>query len=318
MKLQTESTSLHEVMLMGRVLVADPIEESAVAKLEAAGLEVVTRNHDTDGPIEEQIKGFDCVVVRSATKITKEVIDASDKLKLVVRAGVGLDNVDKAAAEAKGVVVQNTPEAPTVSVAEMVFSLMFSLARNITQADSSMKDERWEKKKLQGTELWNKTIGIVGFGRIGQEVAKRAKAFDMDVLAYDVIDIDEACKEVGAKRSDINTIIEQADYISLHVPLLPQTKGMIGEKELKTMKKTAYLINTSRGGVVNEKALLDALNNGEIAGAALDVFENEPPVDWQLIKHPRLVATPHLASSTEEAQVRVGDLTVQKVIDGLK
>jgi len=318
MKLRTESISLHEVMLMGRVLVADPIEESAVAKLEAAGLEVVTRNHDTDGPIEEQIKGFDCVVVRSATKITKEVIDASDKLKLVVRAGVGLDNVDKAAAEAKGVVVQNTPEAPTVSVAEMVFSLMFSLARNITQADSSMKDERWEKKKLQGTELWNKTLGIVGFGRIGQEVAKRAKAFDMDVLAYDVIDIDEACKEVGAKRSDINTIIEQADYISLHVPLLPQTKGMIGEKELKTMKKTAYLINTSRGGVVNEKALLDALINGEIAGAALDVFENEPPVDWQLIKHPRLVATPHLASSTGEAQVRVGDLTVQKVIDGLK
>ncbi len=303
---------------MGRVLVADPIAESAVAKLEAAGLEVVTRNHDTDGPIEEQIKGFDCVVVRSATKITKEVIDASDKLKLVVRAGVGLDNVDRAAAATKGVVVQNTPEAPTVSVAEMVFSLMFSLARNITQADSSMKDERWEKKKLQGTELWNKTLGIVGFGRIGQEVAKRAKAFDMDVLAYDVIDIDEACKEVGAKRSDLNTIIEQADYISLHVPLLPQTKGMIGEKELKTMKKTAYLINTSRGGVVNEKALLDALNNAEIAGAALDVFENEPPVDWQLIKHPRFVATPHLASSTGEAQVRVGDLTVQKVIDGLK
>jgi D-3-phosphoglycerate dehydrogenase / 2-oxoglutarate reductase len=318
MKLQTENTSIHEVMLMGRVLVADPIAESAVAKLEAAGLEVVTRNHDTDGPIEEQIKGFDCVVVRSATKITKEVIDASDKLKLVVRAGVGLDNVDRAAAATKGVVVQNTPEAPTVSVAEMVFSLMFSLARNITQADSSMKDERWEKKKLQGTELWNKTLGIVGFGRIGQEVAKRAKAFDMDVLAYDVIDIDEACKEVGAKRSDLNTIIEQADYISLHVPLLPQTKGMIGEKELKTMKKTAYLINTSRGGVVNEKALLDALNNAEIAGAALDVFENEPPVDWQLIKHPRFVATPHLASSTGEAQVRVGDLTVQKVIDGLK
>ena len=161
---------------MGRVLVADPIADSAVAKIKAAGLEVVTRNYDTDGPIEEQIKGFDCVVVRSATKITKEVIEASDKLKLVIRAGVGLDNVDKAAAEAKGIVVQNTPEAPTVSVAEMVFSLMFSLARNVTQADSSMKDERWEKKKLKGTELWNKTLGIVGFGRIGQEVAKRAKA----------------------------------------------------------------------------------------------------------------------------------------------
>jgi D-3-phosphoglycerate dehydrogenase len=303
---------------MGRVLVADPIEDSAVAKIEAAGHEVVTRNYDTDGPIEEQIKGFDCVVVRSATKITKEVIEASDVLKLVVRAGVGLDNVDKAAAEAKGIVVQNTPEAPTVSVAEMVFSLMFSLARNVTRADSSMKAERWEKKKLTGTELWNKTLGIVGFGRIGQEVTKRAKAFEMDVLAYDVIDIDEACKEFGATRSDLNTIIEQADYISLHVPLLPQTKGMMGENEFKTMKKTAFIINTARGGVVDEKALLDALNNGEIAGAALDVFESEPPVDWQLVKHPKLVATPHLASSTGEAQVRVGDLTVQKVIDGLK
>ncbi|MGY5881996.1 MAG: hydroxyacid dehydrogenase [Candidatus Thorarchaeota archaeon] len=303
---------------MGRVLVADPIADSAVAKLEAAGLEIVTRNYDTDGPIEEQIKGFDCVIVRSATKITKEVIDASDKLKLVVRAGVGLDNVDKAAAEAKGVVVQNTPEAPTVSVAEMVFSLMFSLARNITQADSSMKDERWEKKKLKGTELWNKTIGIVGFGRIGQEVGRRSKAFDMEVLSYGGRNIDVASKEVGAKKSDLKTIFEQSDYISLHVPLVPETKGMIGEKEFKMMKKTAFLINTARGGVVDEKALLDALNNGEIAGAALDVFENEPTVDWQLVKHPKLVATPHLASSTGEAQVRVGDLTVQKVIDAFK
>jgi D-3-phosphoglycerate dehydrogenase len=303
---------------MKRVLIADPIEESAIAKMKAAGLEVVQRNAEKDGPIERQIKGFDCVVVRSATKITKEVIDASDKLKLVVRAGVGLDNVDKKAADAKGVVVQNTPEAPTVSVAEMVFSLMFSLARNITQADSSMKMERWEKKKLSGTELWHKTIGIVGFGRIGIEVGKRAKAFGMNVLAYDVLDINAACKEVGAKRVDLNTIIEQADYITLHVPLLPQTKGMIGVKEFKKMKRTAFLINTSRGGVVDEKALLDALNAGEIAGAGLDVFESEPPTDWQLVKHPKLVATPHLASSTEEGQIRVGELTIQKVIDGLK
>ena len=140
----------------------------------------------------------------------------------------------------------------------------------------------------------------------------------MEVLAYDVIDIDDACKEVGAKRADLKTIIEQADYISLHVPLLPQTKGMFGEKEFKTMKKTAFLVNTARGGVVDEKALLNALNDGEIAGAALDVFEKEPPVDWQVVKHPKLIATPHLASSTGEAQVRVGELTAQKVIDGLK
>lgn len=303
---------------MKRVLIADSIEESAVAKIKAAGLEVVLRNAEKDGPIEKQIKGFDCVVVRSATKITKEVIDAADKLKLVVRAGVGLDNVDKKAADAKGVVVQNTPEAPTVSVAEMVFSLMFSLARNITQADSSMKNERWEKKKLSGTELWQKTIGVVGFGRIGMEVGRKAKAFGMNVLAYDVVNIDKACKEVGVKRADLNTIIESADYITLHVPMLPQTKGMIGEKEFKKMKKTTFVINTARGGVVDEKALLNALNAGQIAGAGLDVFENEPPTDWQLVKHPKVIATPHLASSTEEGQVRIGELTVQKVIDGLK
>ena len=315
-----KSSAHHTIwgMAMKRVLIADPIEESAVAKLKAAGLEIVVRNAEKDGPIEEQIKGFDCVVVRSATKVTKDVIDAADKLKLVVRAGVGLDNVDKKAAEAKGIVVQNTPEAPSVSVAEMVFSLMFALARNVTLADSSMKNERWEKKKLSGTELWQKTIGIVGFGRIGQEVAKRAKAFGMDVLAYDVIDISKACKETGAEKADLNTIIERSDYITLHVPLIPQTKGMIGEKELKMMKKTAFVINTSRGGVIDEKALLNALDSGEIAGAGLDVYESEPPTDWHLVKHSKVVATPHLASSTEEGQVRVGELTVQKVIEGLK
>ncbi|MHA2025448.1 MAG: hydroxyacid dehydrogenase [Candidatus Thorarchaeota archaeon] len=303
---------------MGRVLVADAIAESAVAEIKAAGLEVVVRNKNTDGPIEEQIKGFDCVVVRSATKITREVIEAADKLKLVVRAGVGLDNVDQKAAKEKGVEVQNTPEAPTVSVAEMVFSMMFAMARNITQADSSMKDERWEKKKLAGTELWNKTLGIVGFGRIGCEVAARAKAFDMVILAYDVLDIDQICEDLGTKRCDFDELITDSDYITVHVPLVPQTKGMFGEKEFKKMKETAFLVNTARGGVVDEKALLKALNDGDIAGAALDVFENEPPLEWELVKHPRLVATPHLASSTKEAQVRVGELTAYKVIQGLK
>ncbi|MFX1604384.1 MAG: hydroxyacid dehydrogenase [Promethearchaeota archaeon] len=303
---------------MGRVLVADPIAESAVAKIKAAGLEVVVRDKEKDGPIEEQIMGFDCVVVRSATKVTKEVIEAADKLRLIVRAGVGLDNVDQEAAKAKGVEVQNTPEAPTVSVAELVFALMFALARNVTQADSSMKDERWEKKKLTGTELWNKSLGIIGFGRIGCEVAARAKGFGMDVLCYDVLDIDQVCIDMGTRRCELEELITNADYITLHVPLVPQTKNMIGEKEFKMMKKSAYLINTARGGVVDEKALLKALNEGKIAGAALDVFENEPPLDWELVKHPHIVATPHLASSTKEAQVRVGELTAEKVIEGLK
>jgi D-3-phosphoglycerate dehydrogenase len=303
---------------MGRVLVADAIEESAMAKIKAAGLEVVVRNKDSDGPIEEQIKGFDCVVVRSATKITKEVIEAADNLKLVVRAGVGLDNVDQEAAKKKGVEVQNTPEAPTVSVAEMVFAMMFAMARNITQADSSMKDERWEKKKLTGTELWNKTLGIIGYGRIGSEVAERAKAFGMRVCAFDVLDISQICMEMGTEKTEFLDLIKRSDYITVHVPLVPQTKGMFGEKEFALMKKTAFLVNTARGGVVDEKALLKALNDGEIAGAALDVFENEPPLEWELVKHPRLVAAPHLSSSTKEAQARVGELTADKVIEGLK
>ncbi|MHA2431659.1 MAG: D-2-hydroxyacid dehydrogenase [Candidatus Thorarchaeota archaeon] len=303
---------------MARVLIADPVAESAVAKMKDAGLEVVIRNRDTDGPVEEQIKGFDCIVVRSATRVTKEVLAGADSLRLVVRAGVGLDNVDLDAAKEKGVKVLNTPEAPSVSVAEMVLAFMFSLARRVAAADSSMKGEKWEKKKLSGTELWQKTLGIVGFGRIGCEVARRALALEMNVLAYDVIDIDEICIEMGAERTDFETLLKRSDYVSLHVPLIPQTKGLIGERELDLMKESAFLINTARGGVVDEGALLKALDENKIAGAALDVFEKEPPVDWGLVKHPKIVATPHVSSSTAEAQVRVGELTAEKVIGEFK
>ncbi len=301
-----------------RVLIADPIAASAQKKIEDAGLEVVVRNKDKDGPVEKQIKGFDCILVRSATKVTKEVIDASDKLKLIVRAGVGLDNVDQEAAKAKGIKVLNTPEGPSVSVAEMVFAHMLSLARAVSQADSYMKAQRWEKKSFSGSELWQKTIGIIGLGRIGTEVAKRANAFGMTVLAYDVIDIKKQCKELGIKAVSLDEMLVKSDFITLHVPLMPQTKGMIGEKELKRMKKTAYVVNTSRGGVIDETALLKALDEGVIAGAGIDVFEPEPPVDWKLAKHPRVVATPHLASSTNEAQERIGDLAAEKVVKEFK
>ncbi|NHI83130.1 MAG: 3-phosphoglycerate dehydrogenase [Candidatus Thorarchaeota archaeon] len=303
---------------MARILVADPLADSAMQQLMDAGLEVVVRDKESDGPIEEQIKGFDCVIVRSATKVTKEVIDSADNLKLVVRAGVGLDNVDQDAAKAKGVKVMNTPEAPSVSVAEMVIALMFALSRRLTSADSSMKNEQWEKKKLTGTELWQKTLGIIGLGRIGYEAAKRAKALEMTVLAYDVLDIDNACKKLGAERTDLETLLRSSDYISVHVPLLPHTQGMIGPKEFDLMKETAYVINTARGGIVDEKALLKALNEGKIAGAALDVFESEPLQDWSIAKHPKVIATPHISSSTSEAQERVGSLTVDKVIAEFK
>lgn len=303
---------------MVRILIADPVADSAVAKMKDAGHDVVIRNSETDGPVEDQIKGFDCIVVRSATKVTKDVIGAADILKLVVRAGVGLDNVDLEAAKEKGVKVLNTPEAPTVSVAEMVIALMFALSRNVTFADSSMKNERWEKKKLKGTELWQKTLGIIGFGRIGCEVAKRARALDMEVLACDVVDIDLACVEYGAERTEIEDLLKRADYVTLHVPLVPATRGMIDQKELEIMKESAFLINTARGGVVDEQALLKALEENKIAGAALDVFEKEPPVDWKLVKHSKVIATPHVSSSTSEAQVRVGELTAEKVIAEFK
>ncbi len=299
---------------MARVLVADPIAETAIDEMKQAGLDVVIRDKTKDGPLEEQIKGFDGIIVRSATKVTREVIEAADALRVIVRAGVGLDNVDQAAAKERGIQVLNTPEAPTVSVAEMVFALMFALSRNITRADGSMKEGRWEKKKLSGTELWQKTLGIIGFGRIGQEVGRRAVALGMRVLAYDVIDIDEACESIGAERVGLEELLREADYVTLHVPLLPQTRGLIGSHELEVMKPTAYLVNTARGGVVDEAALLTALDEGKIAGAALDVFEEEPPKDWTIVKHPRVIATPHLSSSTREAQERVGGLAAKKII----
>lgn len=302
---------------MVQVLVADPIADSARVKIEEAGLEVVVRDKENDGPLTEQIKGFDCIIVRSATKVTREVFEAADNLKLVVRAGVGLDNVDLEAAKEHGVKVMNTPEAPTVSVAEMVFALMFGLARRIPQADGLMKKEEWAKKKLKGIELWQKTLGIIGFGRIGYEVGKRAKALGMNVLAYDVVDIENLCKEIGAERVEFDELLKRSDFVSIHVPLLPQTRRLISSEQFKMMKEGAFLINTARGGVVDEKALLRALDEGLIAGAALDVFETEPPTDWAIAKHPKIIATPHLSSSTVEAQTRVGELTAQKVIDEL-
>jgi len=303
---------------MARVLVSDPIADSAVKTIDDAGIELVHRDKEKDGPLEKEIKGFDGIIVRSASKVTREVIEAADQLKVIVRAGVGLDNVDLEAASDNGVEVLNTPEAPTVSVAEMVFSLMFALARNVTQADSSMKDERWEKKKLRGVELWKKNLGIAGFGRIGQEVARMGKAFGMNILSYGGSRLIQASKEIGASPVSLDELLAQSDYLSIHVPMKPETEGMIGADELKKMRESAFLINTARGGVVDEEALLAALDQDQIAGAGVDVFENEPPTDWALAKHPKVVATPHLASSTYEAQDRVGELTAEKIIEFFK
>lgn len=300
---------------MSRVLISDPIAESAIEEMKEAGIEVVMR----EKPIEEAIVGFDGAVVRSATKVTKEVLDAADKLKVIVRAGVGLDNIDLDYADECGVKVLNTPEAPSVSVAELVFALMFALARHIPKADAGMNDEKWLKKQLRGVELWEKKLGIIGFGRIGKEIAKRGTGLEMDVLVVkkDKPGREEECREVGARQVDFDELLQEADYLSVNVPLVPETKGMIGKEELGMMKPSAFLINTARGGIVEEDALLQALDDDVIAGAGLDVYSEEPPESsslWKLVKHPKTVTTPHLASTTYEAQDRVGELTAEKVI----
>ncbi len=300
---------------MLRVLISDPIAESAIEEIKEASIEVVMR----EKPIEEAIVGFDGAVVRSATKVTKEVLDAADQLKVIVRAGVGLDNIDLDYADECGVKVLNTPEAPSVSVAELVFAHMFALARHIPEADAGMNQEKWLKKKLRGVELWQKKLGIIGFGRIGKEIAKRGTGLEMDVLVVkkDKSGREEECLEVGARQVEFEQLLREADYLTINVPLVPGTKGMIGKEELKLMKPSAFLINTARGGIVDEDALLQALDDELIAGAALDVYTEEPPSSpslWKLVKHPKTVTTPHLASTTYEAQDRVGELTAEKVI----
>lgn len=284
-----------------RILVADSIHEDGIKRLrEFAEIDIATGL----GPEElaRRIADYDAIIVRSATKVTKEVIDAGERLKVIARSGVGLDNIDVEAAEARGIKVINAPEAPTVAVAELVFGLMLSLFRHIPKADASLRAGRWEKAHLMGTELRGKTLGIVGTGRIGKAVGYRAKAFLMNILAHDLSPDEEFAREAGAKYVDLDTLLRESDIVTLHVPLTPQTKHLIGRRELSLMKPTAVLINTSRGGVVDESALAEALEGGRIAGACLDVYEREPPEQSPLLKLPNVVLTPHIGASTVEAQ----------------
>jgi len=295
-----------------KILVTDPIHED--------GLEQLREFAEVDMAIglkqEELIKrvtDFDILVVRSATKVTREVLEAAKELKLVVRAGVGLDNIDLKAAKERGINVANTPEAPSIAVAELVMGLMLSWARKIPQADAGMKQEKWEKKQLMGTELRGKTLGIIGTGRVGKEVGRRAKSFEMNLLAYDVVKDEEFAKEVAARYVDLETLLRESDYVTLHVPLIQQTKHMLGAREFELMKPTAVLVNVSRGGVVDEAALVEALRAGKIAGACLDVYEREPPKDSPLLGLPNVVLTPHIGASSKEAQRAAALLAAEKI-----
>lgn len=261
-----------------------------------------------------RIPDYDALVVRSATKVTKDVIDAGKRLKIIGRAGVGLDNIDVAAAKARGIEVVNSPEASTVAVAELVFGSMLALNRKIVHAHNSMKSGKWERNRFEGTELYGKMLGIIGFGRIGREVAMRAKAFGMNVGAYDPNVTGEDCREYGVEYfMELDDLLKVADFVTIHVPLTEKTKNLIDEKRLMLMKKTAVIVNIARGGVVNEGALYKALQDGTIRGAVLDVFVCEPAENCIFRDLENVVLTPHLGASTEEAQINAGTVVVEKI-----
>lgn len=300
-----------------KVLICDPVSSKCIDILKSAGLEVSYQPKITPDDLLKQISEYDAVIVRSRTKITSSVIDAGKKLKVIGRAGVGLDNVDTAAAAKRNIVVLNTPESSTEAVAELVIGFMLNLARKISLGDRGIKEGRWLKGEMMGIELKGKTLGIVGLGRIGSRVGALAKAFGMKILVYDVIQLPEQLiKSLDAQVVDLDTLLSQSDFVTLHVPLTPETRHMMNRERLAKMKKGSYLINASRGEVVDEKALYEALKDGWLAGAALDVFEQEPPTS-EVVKLPNVVCTPHIGAQTVEAQDAAGEMLAEKVINAL-
>ncbi|MBG0788040.1 MAG: hypothetical protein H0S79_23380 [Anaerolineaceae bacterium] len=282
-----------------------------------AKAELVDKKGISAEELLEVIGDYDALIVRGRTKVTEEVLAAGKKLKVVGRMGVGVDNIDLQAAKNHGVVVVNAPIATTVSVAELTLGLMLSLIRGIPKADAGMKAGQWLKKELVGTELFQKTLGVIGYGHIGEAVGKRAMAFDMKVLAYDPIRPAEDIKAAGATPVDLDTLFAEADLITLHIPHIPPTHYILNAEAFAKMKPGVQIICAARGGVIEESALLDALESGKVAGAALDVYETEPPVDSPLAKHPLVVGTPHVGAQTKEAQLRAGHDILSEVIAGL-
>ncbi len=301
-----------------KILITDPLSQSGIDVLkQIPDVEIVERIKIPPLELKEIIKDFEVLIIRSGTKVTADIIEAAEKLKFIGRAGVGLDNVDLEAATRKGIIVMNTPGGNTISTAEHTVSLLLALARNIPQAYISLRERRWDRKKYMGVEVYNKVLGIIGLGRIGREVAKRAQSFGMKIMGYDPYLPVEKFNELGIQPAEIDEICEKADFITVHTPLTDETRHLINEDRLKKMKKTARIINCARGGIIDELALRKALEEGWIAGAALDVYEKEPPESWDLFDLPNLVATPHLGASTKEAQEKVAVQIAEQIRDAI-
>ncbi len=312
------STPTHSTDQEFRVLVCDPIAEEGIAYLQQYVHVDVAEKRLSPEELAQRIADYDAIIVRSATKVTREVIEKGKRLKVIGRAGTGLDNIDVAAAREFGVEVRNTPGANTVAVAEHTMGLIIALARRLVDAVNSLKAGKWEKKRFMGVGLEGKVLGIVGYGRIGREVARRARAFGMRILVNQRRITPELATDPDVKAVDLNDLLVESDFVSLHVPLRPENVHMIGREQLARMKKGAFLINTSRGPIVDEDALLEALESGHLGGAALDVYTKEPPdPDHPLIRHPNVVCTPHIASQTEDAQRAAAVQIAEQIVEVL-
>jgi D-3-phosphoglycerate dehydrogenase len=297
------------------VLICDQVASILNEILQKNGLKITYEPEITPEQIKEKISNFDIVVVRSRTKITKEMIDRATQCKIIARVGVGLDNIDVEAAKAKNIRVINAVEGAMNAVAELVLGLMLSMAREIPRADREIRNGKWLKKELMGIELSGKYLGIVGLGNIGKRLAKRARGINMNIIGFDVIPIaNDFARDVGLIKADIDTLLSSADFISFHVPLIDTTHHLVNAKRISTMKKTAYIVNTSRGEIIDEDALYDALKEGKIAGAALDVFEKEPAAGNKLTTLSNVICTPHIGSQTKEAQTLAANVIGEKII----
>ncbi len=300
-----------------KVLVSDPIAEQ--------GIEILKKEVDVDiatglepSELIKRIGNYEALIVRSETQVTKEVINAGKKLKIIGRAGVGVDNIDVNAATERGIIVVNAPEGNTISAAEHTIAMMMAMSRNIPQANASLKSKKWDRKKFMGVEVRDKVLGVIGLGRIGSEVAKRAQGMEMKILAYDPFISPERAKDLGVQLTTVQDIVKRADYITVHTPLTKETKDLISTKEFAIMKKGARVINCARGGIINEEALAIAVKDGIVGGAAIDVFTKEPPFENPLLELDRVIVTPHLGASTEEAQINVAVTVAEQIVNALK
>jgi len=299
-----------------RILVAEKIAPEGLATLKAVA-EVDVRLDLDKAALLDVITGYDALVVRSATKVTAEVIAAGSRLRVIGRAGSGVDNIDVDAATQRGIMVVNAPASNNVAVAELTIGLLISLARQIPQSHSSVEAGKWERSKFMGWEVRGKTLGLIGLGRIGSEVARRARGLEMQVLTYDPVVSFDRATQIGVESVNLEDLLARSDVVSVHVPLVESTRSLFDTNHLAMMKKGAYLINASRGGVVDEEALLAALEAGHLGGAALDVYSSEPPKNSALVNHPRIIKTPHLGASTNEAQAQTGTDVAEGVLAAL-